>query len=110
MAISLPLTQPRPNNALVLAFGASDASVTVPPQSASLTSGGSVDNNHLRIFKVIVSGGSCYINYGAVATSADACLPDGYEDTWQIPSGTVVHALQNSGAGILSLIPAPICG
>jgi hypothetical protein len=89
---------------LVIATSSSDASVTIPvPKPIGL---GSNPRASADVYWIImVSGSPAYININAAATSANASMPVGIMTMpFRLPPGTVVHALENGGAGIVSLV------
>lgn len=89
---------------LVITTSSSDASVTVPvPKPLGL---GSNPRASADIYwQIMVSGNPAYINVNAAATSANASFPVGYCSLpMRLPPGTVVHALENGGAGTVSLV------
>jgi hypothetical protein len=88
---------------LVIATSASDASVTIPvPKPIGLGSNPRASADVYWL--MMVSGNPAYININAVATSANASMPVGTVLPLRYPPGTVVHALENGGAGTVSLV------
>lgn len=109
MSIPVPTTRPDfKSQQLQTAFGAADAHVTVPKKT---TAGAGLQtaaqaNDHLSLYWFTVADNSCFINFDAAATNANVSLPPGVYGPWQVPPGTEVHVLEDSGAGFFGLVRA----
>lgn len=85
-----------------------DAYLTVPADAnlASSLNTAAAARSHMSLWYIAVGGVPCYVNAGAVATTANAQLPVGLVGPLELPVGTVIHAITAAGTGTLSIIRA----